>query len=117
MEVKCSACKHNFCLSHRYPDDHYCTNMRPNDKLKKQNVSKEMVRIKFLMNSNFDLQSKNTEPNIELNTENDESLAKALQDLWNNELSEKEARRIQSQEYSRSRTRAGDGRSNGCHIS
>lgn len=94
MEVKCPACKHNFCFSHRYADAHYCTGMRVNDKLKKSKAE-----------------------NLKPNTDNDESLARALQELWNNELSQNEAQRIQSAEDYRNRRRARAGDGQNCNIS
>jgi hypothetical protein len=84
VEVSCRECKHNFCLSHRFHEQHHCTGNRPNDMLKIRNNT--------------------VVPKV--NTTEDESLARTLQMLWNsNQISDEElARRLQEEENRQART-------------
>uniref|UniRef100_A0A7E4V3D4 AN1-type zinc finger protein 2B n=1 Tax=Panagrellus redivivus TaxID=6233 RepID=A0A7E4V3D4_PANRE len=79
VEVLCSNCKHNFCLKHRFTNDHSCTGRRPND----------LLRARTAQQVN------------QANTAADESLARTLQDLWNKTVNSDEemARRLQEEEY------------------
>ncbi|KAE9553159.1 hypothetical protein FO519_003638 [Halicephalobus sp. NKZ332] len=84
VEVRCPSCKHNFCLAHRYSDGHFCTGRRPNDKLKSN------------------AKATNEKLAETPDTTSDEYLARTLQELWNNGMTDEElARQLQAQEISR----------------
>uniref|UniRef100_A0A914Z5I6 AN1-type domain-containing protein n=1 Tax=Panagrolaimus superbus TaxID=310955 RepID=A0A914Z5I6_9BILA len=86
VEVSCRECKHNFCLSHRFHEQHFCKGNRPNEMLKVRNTVVPKV-----------------------NTTEDENLARTLQMLWNsNQISDEElARRLQEEENRSVRTQYG----------
>uniref|UniRef100_A0AC34GTM0 AN1-type domain-containing protein n=1 Tax=Panagrolaimus sp. ES5 TaxID=591445 RepID=A0AC34GTM0_9BILA len=86
VEVSCRDCKHNFCLSHRFHEQHFCKGNHPNEMLKVRNTVVSKV-----------------------NTTEDENLARTLQMLWNsNQISDEElARRLQEEENRSVRTQYG----------
>jgi hypothetical protein len=83
VQVNCRDCKNNFCLSHRFQKEHFCTGNRPNENLKHGNIVTNVPKV---------------------DTMDDENLAKTLQMLWNsNGISDEElARRLQEEENARS---------------
>jgi predicted nucleic acid binding AN1-type Zn finger protein len=45
VQVSCRDCKHNFCLSHRFQKEHFCTGNRPNENLKRNNDVSNVQKV------------------------------------------------------------------------